>query len=286
VSDQPVFVPPAPPPDPPELPPVPPEEAPRWPARYAFLAFLVGVVAGLIVGGIVAAAAGVKSGDDSPAVVIVGTLVLDGALVASALMFASFVSRPRPWHFGLRPTRLKTAVGWASLGLLSFYVFSAVYAAAVHPDVEQKVTETLGANRGTFGLIAAGFMVIVVAPAAEEFFFRGFFYRALRSRFPVVLAAAIDGALFGLIHFDFTGTDALLLVPPLALLGFIFCLVYERTGSIYPTIALHAFNNSVAYAVQAHGGAVSAVLGPAVIAGCVLLPRLTSPGPRPAAAVP
>ena len=28
-------------------------------------------------------------------------------------------------------------------------------------------------------------MVICVAPFAEEFFFRGFFYRALRSRFTV-----------------------------------------------------------------------------------------------------
>jgi len=37
-----------------------------------------------------------------------------------------------------------------------------------------------------------------------------------------------------------------LILPPLAFLGFMFCLVYEKTGSIVPTIGLHAFNNTIA----------------------------------------
>ena len=89
------------------------------------------------------------------------------------------------------------------------------------------MAEDLGADDGTFGLIAAGFMIICVAPFAEEFFFRGFFYGALRTRFSVCLAALIDGLLFGLIHFE-GGADGLLIVPPLAVLGIMFCLVYER----------------------------------------------------------
>jgi uncharacterized protein len=114
----------------------------------------------------------------------------------------------------------------------------------------------------------------VVAPVAEEFFFRGFFYKALRSRLAVLPAAVIDGAVFGLLHFE--GADALLLIPPLAVLGVIFCLVYERTGSLYPVIALHALNNSVAYGVQAEAWAVSAVLGPLMLAACALAPRLSA----------
>ena len=85
------------------------------------------------------------------------------------------------------------------------YVAAAIYSAIVSPDAEQTVAQDLGANEGTFGLIVAGFMVICVAPFAEEFFFRGFFYRALRSRYSVLVAALIDGLLFGIIHFDFSG---------------------------------------------------------------------------------
>jgi membrane protease YdiL (CAAX protease family) len=122
--------------------------------------------------------------------------------------------------------------------------------------------------------------VIAVAPVVEEIFFRGFFYGALRSRYSPVVAALMNGLLFGSIHFN-GSAESLLILPPLALLGFIFCLVYEKTGSLYPVIGMHAFNNSLAYAVQADNGwQVSVVLGPLVLAGCALVPRLLPPGPR------
>ena len=44
-------------------------------------------------------------------------------------------------------------------------------------------------------------------------------------------------------------------------------------------IALHALNNSVAYAAQADGGTVSLVFGPLMMLACALVPRLTSPHP-------
>jgi uncharacterized protein len=269
----------SPPPDPPEL----PEDArPRWPWWYGPVGFLAGAVTGLITAGIAWAALGVDDPGESPAAIIAGTLLLDGSLVAVALLFASFVRRPRPWHFGLRRTPFWPAVGWAALGIFTFYVFAAVYSVAVQPDVEQTVAEDLGAEESTFGLMAAGFMIICVAPFAEEFFFRGFFYGALRTRFSVAAAAIIDGLVFGLIHFE-GGWDGLLIVPPLAVLGVVFCLVYEQTRSLYPVVALHSINNSIAYAVQADGGAVAAVLGPLMILACAVVPRFSRAAPAPVA---
>jgi uncharacterized protein len=162
--------------------------------------------------------------------------------------------------------------------MVTFYVLVAIYSAVLNPHVEQSVAKDLGAEDSSIGLIAAGFMIICVAPFAEEFFFRGFFYGALRTKFGVILAALIDGALFGLIHFE-GGEDAWLIVPPLAFLGFMFCLVYERTRSLYPVIALHSINNSIAYAAQADGGAVAAVFGPLVLLACIVGPRLQRPAP-------
>ena len=138
-------------------------------------------------------------------------------------------------------------MGWAALGLVTFFVVSAIYAAMVQPDAEQTTVQDLGGDQGTVGLVVAGLMVIVVAPVVEEIFFRGFFYRALRTRLGVLLAAAIDGVVFGFIHFQFDGADGLLILPPLMLLGFVYCLVYEKTGSLFPVIGLHAFNNALAY---------------------------------------
>ena len=235
----------------------------------------------LIAVGVVAAATGAGTDDDDPAFTIIATLMQSLIFVGTAVLFASFTRKPKPWHFGLRRAPFWPTVGWAALGMVSFYVLAAVYTALVSPDAEQTVAQDLGADEGTFGLIAAGFMVICIAPFAEEFFFRGFFYRALRSKYPVIVAALIDGALFGVIHYDFSGADALLILPPLAVLGFMFCLVYEKTGSLWPVIGLHAFNNAIAYGVAVEDASVSLVLGPLMLAACMLLPRLSPPVPIP-----
>jgi uncharacterized protein len=268
------------PPPPAERPELPEGLAPRWPVWYAWVGFVVALVGTLIAVGIVAVATGASADDENPTFTVVATLMQSLIFIGTGVLFASFTRKPAPWQFGLRRTRLWPAVGWAALGLFSFYLFAAVYTAAVQPDAEQTVAQDLGADEGTFGLIAAGFMVVCVAPVAEEFFFRGFFYRALRSRFSILPAAAIDGGLFGLIHFSGSGTDGLLILPPLAALGFMFCLVYEKTGSLYPVIALHALNNALAFGIQAEGWGVSAVFGPLVLLGCLLVPRLTPTAPH------
>jgi uncharacterized protein len=262
-----------PPPPPPERPELPEGAAPVWPAWYAGVGFLVALICTLVVVGIVAAATGSTSDDTDPTFTIVATFLQGLIFIGTAVLFASFTRTPRAADFGLRPVRFWQAAGWAALGMFSFYLLVAIYSVVVHPDAEQTVAQDLGADQGTFGMIAAGFMVICVAPIAEEFFFRGFFYRALRSRWSVLAAAGIDGLLFGVIHYDFTGADALLILPPLAILGFIFCLVYERTGSIYPTIAMHAFNNAIAFGVTIENGSVSLVLGPLMLLACATIPR-------------
>jgi membrane protease YdiL (CAAX protease family) len=276
-----------PPPERPEVPPgveAPAQAAPRWPWGFGFAAFAVALLITVVVAGVVAAVAGVEPGEQrSPTFTIVAALIQDGALVAAALLFASFVARPRAWHFGLRRTAFWPAVGWAALGLVSFYVFAGIYGAAVDPKVEQRITESLGADQGTVGLILAGCVVMILAPLAEEFFFRGFFYRALRGRFGVLAAALIDGVVFGFVHYNFEGLEALLILPPLMVLGAIFCLVYEKTGSIWPVVALHTINNAIAYGVQTAddgGWRVSVVVGPLMLLATVVVPRLLPSGPR------
>ena len=268
-----------PPPERPEMPEG-AERQPVWPPWFAWVGFLVAITGVLVLVGTIAAIVGADG--DSPGFVVIATLAQGAVFVATAVWFAGRVAKPKAWHFGLRSTRFWPALGWAALGVFSFYLRErASTPALVQPDVEQDVVESLGGDQGTFGLVIAGLMVIAVAPVVEEIFFRGFFYRALRSRFSIVVAALMDGLLFGVIHFNFEGADGLLILPPLALLGFIFCLVYEKTGSLYPVIGMHAFNNSLAYAVQADDGwQVSVVLGPLVLVACALVPRLLPPGPR------
>ena len=182
---------------------------------------------GTLLAGIVVAFGGKA---DGTAVTVIGTVAQGFCFAGAAWFFASRVAKPRLWHFGLQGARFWPTLGWAALGTLTFYVITLIYGALVQPDAEQETVEALGGDQGTFGLIVAGTMVIAVAPVVEEFFFRGFFYGALRNRMSIAVAALVDGAVFGIIHFQFDGVDGLLILPPLAVLGVLFCLVYESTG--------------------------------------------------------
>jgi CAAX protease family protein len=79
----------------------------------------------------------------------------------------------------------------------------------------------------------------------EEFLFRAYIFAALRNWRGPIPAAIVTGILFGAVHA--TSAPAVDLVP-LAFLGFALCLLYQRTRSLYPCIAVHTINNSFAFA--------------------------------------
>ena len=101
----------------------------------------------------------------------------------------------------LAPGAALAAVGWAALGLLTFYVFAAVYT-VVAARMEQTVAGDLGADQEDVRPGRGRLHDHLRRPFAEEFFFRGFFYGALRTRFTVLVAALINGVLFGAIHYE------------------------------------------------------------------------------------
>jgi CAAX protease family protein len=259
------------------------EGQPRWPVWYGPAAFVCALIATAIVvalGSAILTSAGHKVADNSPGFQLVGTLVQDSLFIATAVLFASFVAPPKPWQFGLRWAPFKPTLRTAALALAAFYVFAVLYVLILHPDGKQDVVKDLGADKGGLKMVLGALLVVALAPVAEEFFFRGFFYKALRSRLSVYVAAAIDGLVFGGIHY--TGPEVLSLLPILMVLGFIFCLVLERTGTLFAVIPLHAINNGISYASTVHGAAgVSLGLAAAVVAGSALtlraLPRRLTP---------
>jgi len=114
--------------------------------------------------------------------------------------------------------------------------------------------------------VAVAVLVGIVAPIAEELFFRGFLFGALRGPIGWVMAAVVTGIVFGLIHAG--GTSAVFLVP-LGVLGFLLCVLYRRTGSLLPGMGVHAFNNALALGATLHWQAWE------VLIGCVAAPSIT-----------
>jgi membrane protease YdiL (CAAX protease family) len=129
----------------------------------------------------------------------------------------------------------------------------------------------LGARDSTVNLVAVAVLVALLAPVAEELFFRGFMFTALRRPIGWVGAAVVTSVVFGLIHAG--GTSAVFLVP-LAVLGFLLCVLYRRTGSLVPGMGVHAFNNALALGTSMHWEAwqvLTAIVGaPALVMGAAV----------------
>ena len=253
-------------------------DRPDWPPWFAPVGLLTAfgiALLGVVFVGVIAEAGG---GDaDSPGALRIATLIQDAAFVGVAIWLAGTVARPAAHQFGLRRPPLGLALKWVVIGALAYLAFAAAYTQLIAEPETQTTLDDLGAKDSDATLVFVGVMVIVLAPVVEEFFFRGFFYTALRTRFGVLAAATLDGLVFGGIHVA-TGAEA---VPLLAGLGFVFCLVYERTGSLWPVIVLHAVNNWIGYGSQSEDAATASVLGVAMVAACIAAAAASRPASRP-----
>jgi membrane protease YdiL (CAAX protease family) len=253
-------------------------------------AFGIGLVLALIAGSLVAGIArGAGSGTDTPAVNIASNIVFDLSFVAAAAYLAVRIGRARMRDFGYRVVAPGFAIGVLAAIGVSYYVLTAIYQALLGLHSTDKLPKGLGIGTGTGALIGAAAFVCVIAPMAEEFFFRGFLFGALRRwRFTVLgrdlgtwAAAVVTGILFGLVHAGSAGSEFLI---PLGFFGFMLCLVRWMTGSLYPCMALHSINNSLALGVTTlhwnAGEIVALMAGSLAVIGTLTLP-LAKPASPP-----
>lgn len=262
--------------DPPAAPAPPPVEpdVPGWPLWTAFVALLSAFVLSSVLGAIVyslADGAGYDTDELPIGYMTAANLALQASLLGCAVLYARLYGGAEPARFGLRPVRWRTGLKWGAAALFAFYVFQALWVTALGLENEtDQITERLEADPSTATVAGIAIFAVVIAPIVEEVFFRGFVFGALRSSLNPWWAAALAGLLFGGVHAF--GSPIGFLVP-LALLGFLLCLLYWKTGSLLPCMAVHVVNNSIALSVALGWGWQIPLLiagGMAAVAGIVL----------------
>lgn len=181
-------------------------------------------------------------------------------LTSAALYSANFLCfAGTAYLLGARRRRMT----WAEFGLRPFnpawLLVALVLAAAVLParGLAALLAERLrGTNFNDLqlrmdliapnGPLALNFIVTLVgagllAPVAEELFFRGLIHRWFRARLGFWPAVLISSAIFAAGHADSVGVVASSFV-----LGLVLAAVYDRSRSLWLSIAVHAANNSLA----------------------------------------
>ena len=102
-----------------------------------------------------------------------------------------------------------------------------------------KEPEQLPSSLSGSRILLAFIAVVIVAPLAEELFFRGFLYQALRKWRGVAQATVLSALLFAVAH------GHPLLIAGIFPLGIILAYVFEKRNSLTATIATHAFFNGI-----------------------------------------
>jgi membrane protease YdiL (CAAX protease family) len=167
-----------------------------------------------------------------------------GGLVQSAIILAIvlFIARGlAPATLGLvRPASWAKAAGRVATALVSIWVIGAVLNVFLEAGKEQGLVPD-GWDSGRAAPFVANFVVVAgVAPVVEELTYRGLGFAAVRDAFGNGAAVVVTALAFGLAHGLFIA------LPVLTIFGLILAWVRLTTGSIYPTIALHALFNGIA----------------------------------------
>jgi membrane protease YdiL (CAAX protease family) len=226
--------------------------APLPPERYRGPAIFVLLLMAVILGTIVALAAGrtaLALFDNGPLTVSGTLLLLTSTQIGLLVVTGGLVIAPR----ALAGVRLVGGSGVARSLLIGLGVaIPAWIAAQLLAALAALVLERLGFSqdvgvldtvlqRGDPTVILLAFLF--VAPVAEEIFFRGVVYNAWERERGARFAVFGSALLFAVIH-----TSLFSLVPIFAL-GLILALVYRSTRSLVATMALHAGFNAISVVI-------------------------------------
>lgn len=167
-----------------------------------------------------------------------GALIQFGFLLAVTLLLARGGSardllalrRPRSWG---------TAVGLALGVFVGTYVVAGIVGAlGADAGEEQGLTPSGWDPERAAPFLANAVVVAAFVPVVEELMFRGLGF-SLLARWGMPAAVVGSGVLFALGHGVLAG------LPIFLFLGLGLAVMRARTGSVYPTIALHATFNAI-----------------------------------------
>ena len=170
------------------------------------------------------------------------SLVLYVALVLMVIGFLVFrnFNILKTFGLGVRGWNWRTVAGWLLMCIPLVYLIQSLSYALSSPDQSpQAIVEFLLKTSAWQARAAVFGIAVIAAPVTEELIFRGCLYGVLRKsngRWPAIVLSSI---IFALIHGHLPS------LPGLVILAVGLTLVYERCGSLWAPIAMHAAFNGL-----------------------------------------
>ena len=188
-----------------------------------------------------------RLGTGMPAIVITGV----AEIVALIFIFALLPAIAKTPFSGLGLRRISPAqIGVIIAGAIAMFVVVTPLASALENVLHFKTPEAaIAAFTNTSGWQKIVFAIfgIGLAPLFEEAVFRWTLFNALRKWWGLWPGAIVSSALFGLAHAQAPFTPAMFacITLPLAVGGFILCMVYARTNNAWASVLTHGTFNGL-----------------------------------------
>lgn len=226
-----------------------PEQSPSWPSVWGWVditlitlsSVLVILLGAWILASFVDAPA--EAPGSLPLVYTVSLTALEAVgLIASIFVFGILRKKLSWTDIGLKPTPRRWII-WALLTSVAVIPILSIVALAIQlalglPTGNPQLNFLVPDQFNWLGAIAMVFFGGVAVPIAEELYFRGLLYHWMRQRFSVWFAIPLSSIFFGLLHGDIAVAGATFVI------GMVLAWFYERTRSLWASIAIHIFNNT------------------------------------------
>lgn len=246
---EPKHTPSTPPLEPPNLPDEahdPSREEETWDLGDFFLLFLVQHACSFLLYGVLTAFVKDPNKEILRYFMVTATLISNIVLIVFYVVRARLVKRISWEKLGWRWTSPQNVLYWGVVFFVMVFLFNYIYQILLTyfelGQPRQEIASFFGPSQPFLLKALALFLVVVGAPLAEEVLYRGVMFTALKRVASPHTAAIIAGLVFGAIHFEWRT------IIPLGFLGYLLCLTYHYTRSLWLCIALHTLNNALAFA--------------------------------------
>lgn len=133
-----------------------------------------------------------------------------------------------------------------------FYIVGVLIAKQLAPGIDLEKEQDIGFDTSARGitLLPIFLSLVILPPITEEIVARGFLFGGLRSKLSFLPAAAATSVVFAAAHLG-GAKEGLLWVATIDtfILSLVLCYLREKTGSLWPSIGVHALKNGLAFIV-------------------------------------
>lgn len=178
---------------------------------------------------------------------------LNGLIMAIIFTTALYIIVLKPkeqsWKaVGLQPFPLrewKLIAVWTII-LIVVSIVLVIGMSFIGVGTENNKTESLRSQMTLLNFTIGFVSAAIISPIYEEIFYRGFLYRFFSSRYGILSGMLISSLIFTVVHIPTFNT-----LPVNFVSGLIFSWVYQKTGSIIPSILIHGIFNGIAVILTA-----------------------------------